>query len=416
MKKVCLAVLLLWAVSAFAECDKVVADDAGVMGAGVAGVEQSAQQLINLGVDVRIRTVLGGALMDQREHQYEISCSSWQSPSGGRKSTLLVLMVAPNEHKMGVYYGSAWHKALDDHWNRIKQESMAPRFHDYDWAGGFIAADNQFAARIKASQSEALTPTTHTTINQEQATDFSGLWTFMKWLLGLSFLFLLGYAAYKMMTKSNQQKADEKDAQHWAINEREDAMNRATAAGGPALEAYSRLAGMIKNDPTTDGLTADEYRLIGQAFQRVALPVSDLGWRKSPMNPINQAAKPKKQETHKAAPVEEESVPVRETIPVPPTVVRETVVERGNSGVGDFALGALVGSELSHRDQDEERESRYDREESSSRRDRDDDSSSRSKSDDGDGGSSDWRSSDSDSGGSSDFSSGDGGGGGSSDF
>lgn len=417
MKKLGFSVLtvsmVFWVCTAFAQCDKVVFDNASVLGARTAEVEQAAQQLTQLGADVRMWTVIhNDHPIDWVEHNTEVSCDSWRSPNGGRKSTLLVLMVVPSDHKMGVYYGAAWHKALDDHWNRIKQQSMAPRFHDGDFAGGFIAAANQFAARIKASQSEALTPAT--TINQQQPTDFSGLWRVLGWMLGIICIVLAVYFLYKLLTNRSAEQKEIDMEQQKAINAREEAMDRAQTAGGPAIEAYARVAGQVKNDPTVDGRSADEYRIIAQMYSRIALPVAPLGYK----NPYVQ----------KDIPVPDSTSVTKKKhhtkIDEPPTpVVTERVVERSSDdGITNFALGAVVGSELSRGEREDYRE-REDRDEerSASKRDEDDGGSSSyggsrdDDSDSGGGGSSDYGSSDSGDGGSSDFSS-DSGGGGSSDF
>ena len=107
------------------DCDKVVVDEAQVLGARAADVQAAADALQNQGADVRVRTVAHTVNLDMDENVLVHSCGSWRSPNGQIKSTLIVLMVAPYDRKMGIYYGGAWHHALDDHWVRIKQDYMA---------------------------------------------------------------------------------------------------------------------------------------------------------------------------------------------------------------------------------------------------------------------------------------------------
>lgn len=269
-------VVVLFSGYAFGQCNQLVWDGANVF-PGVAGhqVQDAAEDLDTQGAQPHLITVpaAGGGMgsLDFFENSMEKACTSWQSPTGGRKSTLIVILVSPSTHQMGIYYGSAWHKALDDHWNRIKQEYMAPRFKAGDFAGGLTAAARQISARIKASQDEALHPAQSTTINQP--TDYHGLWLVLGWTLGLLFLCASAGFTWAYIQKKKQEENHRRSAQLDAIarrnrlsttllNYKDQNDKKFTAVS----EAYSKLAGTIRNDPEQEGLTAEEYETIGKSY------------------------------------------------------------------------------------------------------------------------------------------------------
>lgn len=170
-----------------------VLDDAHVLPVG--SMQAAADKLIAQGAEPHFVTVPGKNVqnLDLTENNLEAACAAtWQGVGGQRKSTLLVMMVAPESHKLGLYYGSAWHAALDDHWNRIKTDAIAPRFRDGNWAGGFTAGAEQLAARLAASKDESLHPVAATTVNQ--AADYSGLWGDFKFMLII--ILVLGSAGF----------------------------------------------------------------------------------------------------------------------------------------------------------------------------------------------------------------------------
>lgn len=82
------------------------------------------------------------------------------------KSTLIVLAFSPSSHLSGLYYGSAWHHALDGQWNRIRLDYMNPRFKDGDFIGALAVGMAQLNARVVASKDEALHPVSNNTTYQ----------------------------------------------------------------------------------------------------------------------------------------------------------------------------------------------------------------------------------------------------------
>jgi len=396
-------------------CDSIVLDQTGALRGQTAQVEEAAKGLINEGADVRVRVESGliAGNLDNNEAAYERNCGSWKSPNGGRKSTLLVLMVAPSQHKMGMYYGSAFNKALTDHWNRIKQENMGPRFHDGDFVGGLVSAERALTARIAASKDEAVHPTQSVVNNNVAASDLSGLWKVLGAIVLIGFIVLLVWLLYKrkqlaeevqeMKTKAISAKAR---VARLILEYGADSTLSANPRFQSISEAYASLAANISSDPSQDGLSKGQYGSLYDTYSRYEDQLRALKYPASTVNKTDSKyTRPKTSHTTH----EERSSSRHWTSPAAqPPAPTTVVVNNSNDG---FVEGALLGSMLS-RDR-EDREYREPARPTRISRDDDDDNS-------GGGGSSSWSSSDSSSssdfGGSSDFSSSDSGGGGSSDF
>ena len=169
--------MLLLSAMAFAapafQCNQPVNDLAGVLGSKAAQVAQAASTLNSRGADTRIATVTlnGYSSMDAWAAAAVKNCPSMQSPTGGVKSTLVLIAVAPTERKMGIYTGKAFESAFGaDRMLRYKTQFMGPHFKSQEWAEGLIAGANQMADRLAAYTSEVNTPVTNTTVNQASST------------------------------------------------------------------------------------------------------------------------------------------------------------------------------------------------------------------------------------------------------
>lgn len=255
------------------DCDQVVADQANVLQSQERDhVKAAAQKLIDQGADVRVVTVGGTSNLDIDENNWLHRCQSWQSPNGGMKSTLIVLMVSPSSRKMGIYFGHAFDSALASHWNRIKSDYMGPHFKTGDWAGGFIAAEQQLAARVAASKDEAVHPAVSTTVNQ--ASDLSGLWTVLMWIVALgatAFGFWLIFSWRKRLRQEQQQL---REAQRRAQAAKARAAELLTnMPSHPRIDAasaeFERLNSSVRNDPYADDLVVEEYNVITAQYQKV---------------------------------------------------------------------------------------------------------------------------------------------------
>lgn len=214
-------------------CDQLVYDEANVLGdnafgAKISQVENAAQKLVNLGAEVRVRatkTLGGAATIEALQEKVEKQCSSWQTPNGrDRKNNLVVLMVATESRKSGIFYGAEWMQALGNSWQRIRVDKMNPRFRDGDWAGGMINGLNEITRLVDlevhppkpVGQSPVIivqpTVPPQTPVVVSPA-DYSGLWKVLGGLLVLGALVLLALALNHRRKERDKTRAAQQRAQ-----------------------------------------------------------------------------------------------------------------------------------------------------------------------------------------------------------
>ncbi len=371
VSRLSLTIILVMLLSTFAlstpsiQCDAAVNDQAGVLGNKTSQVGQAAASLNSKGADTRIlATNLGGySTLDALVDAGVKSCPSWQAPNGKAKSTLVIIAVAPKEHKMGIYAGTAFESAFGaDRMNRYKTQFMSPHFKAGEWAEGLVAAANQMSARLTAYTAEANAPVTNTTVNEaSQPTDFKGLWIFL-WIVAV---LAVGVVIYWMITARKAAKEEEAELQQRAIaarnqvatliseltqalsgyNNNFDGKPNASMANSTLDSVsvqYSQLAGTLSGDPTQENLGEASYRTLEYQFDAMinrlrnakailANPTGKYGF--GPTEPVSNS-------------------PSSTPTPNPPahehshTHTTERIIERDNSG-NDFATGVLLGSVLS---------------------------------------------------------------------
>jgi len=407
-------VLCLSALSVAIDCNSMVSDDANVFTGKTTDVTLAGQALVDQGADLRVISTSSQNL-DVSEHNMELGCPSWQGPNGTRKSTLIVLMVAPKERKMGMFYGAAWHHALDGSWNRIKQDYMAPYFKTGDFAGGMIASEKQLTARLLASKDEATHPAT--VVNEAaKPTDLSGLWRVMGWLLALGFgVFVIVVVVIELRARQRKKDAVTK-AQADATAARNTATNLITQKKQVVMtvndqrifedinQQFVDFAGSYRGDPSQE-LTLAQYESMRDVYNSIAAQLRALGkagWKDGVNVKMDSSPRPStKKKTHKDESFKE---------PEPGRSVSTSTVDN-SVHVTPIVIGNDFGGsrETPERIREPEPEPEPTRSYGGS--------SDYGSSDSGGGGSSDWSSSDSGGGGSSDFGSGgDSGGGGSDSF
>jgi uncharacterized protein len=297
MRKIVVAAALLLCVPVCLQaqsCDQTVTDDAHVLGGSVS-VDKAARDLNAMGADVRVVTLghLSGTL-EQYVEEARGACSSWRSTSGGVKNNLIVFALAPNQRKYGIFYGGEWAAALEHSQNAIKTQFMAPAFRDGDWARGIAQGEQQVANQIKALNEAALHP--QQTQVTEQATDLSGLWTVMGWLLtitavGLAVWGCVYYVGWRRRTRealAAAQQAAMKAAAAVAdeIQRRRTMYDTKTALGeknevmGATLDriavGLSRLASSSSYDPSVNGLSLSQYQAMERAYNRLLQDLAGL--------------------------------------------------------------------------------------------------------------------------------------------
>lgn len=421
--------------SAFGQdCDQTVYDGANLFH-NQQQIQQAASALMNKGAVPKIWSLPANADLDAAELAIENKCPTWKL-NGVRKNTLVVLMVSPKGNGFkahaSIYYGANWHKALDDHWSRITSDYMVQHFKAGDIDGGMISASNQLAARITASQDEALHPVQNSTVNQ--STDFSGLWNVLYFIFIAACLFILGWIAISFIRRKKAQKESVSGAQRTAIDYRDrvvDFLEVLKTNGNGKYDSfsqeYSRIASNLKNDPDQDGLSATEYGAIGSVYKNLVLRMNAVTSASDPQPTKPQApkAEPKVRQSQYSAHQTAPTPPTPPIVPEPPKVVtKERVVYRDNyrDSSNDLVTGVVLG-EMLNNNRDADRRAEEDRRASERREEEnraqkakdDDDTLSQS----GGGGSMDWGGgSDSGGGGGFDFGGGgsDSGGGGSTDW
>jgi uncharacterized membrane protein YgcG len=335
---------------------------------------------------------------------YTENCSSWMT--GSRfKANLLVLVVAPKERKKNAFFGSAISAALEspDQVNYIYSQAANPYFKSGDFAGGLAMAERDFGAKIAAYHDQVKHPVQKQTVVNNQATDLSGFWKVLGWLLAAVVVGFIIFFTVKLLRR----RKEDSDAIDAAKGDAIDARNRATDAYDALSEAgqssfakhFANLSNTVANDPTVDGLSVADYRRIERAWDGFYdLATSDV-------RPVSSSA------SAPATPVTEsdEYPPQRYSGNVTHTNVTHTTIVNNPSNNDGLLTGMIIGEELN---QPRERDVYVDRTPTYRERDPEpeppssgsDTSWSRSSDDDSSSGSDSSFSSDS---GSSDFSSGD---------
>lgn len=224
-----LMVLILIAISGSGvvhaqNCDAVVVDEANLV-KNQSAVETAAQALgSRIGADVRVRVfrnMRGQSTLPPFIQSIRQQCSSWQNPSNSDiRSNLFVIAVSLDPRRVGMVVGGDFAAIADQNHLRIEQDLMGPRLRRKDFDGAFTEALEEFGRVAYASLHppvappvQAAQPPAPAVIVHEQPTDFSGLWSAMKWLL---FIFVLGgvvWLIFRMKGEVERRRAAQQGAQ-----------------------------------------------------------------------------------------------------------------------------------------------------------------------------------------------------------
>lgn len=398
------ACLSTFAATPFLHCDSLVIDETGTI-ASTAPVEKGAASLLNQGADVHaiyIRDLrVYGSRLDDAEKFYESNCPTWVDAAGHRKANLFILMVTktPRPAKNAVW-GEAYSSIFQgDTATQIYSNAANPYFRQGQFAEGFEVAFANFGAKVAAYHDQQQHPVEKQEVVNNQATDYSGLWSFFKWLLFIVVIVAAVIIVFKALASRKREKeaADAAQRQAAAAQQRADTAFRNADANDPNYSAwaaeYQTLANSVSYDPNQDGLSAAAYGAIEHRWENLYLELRSASIKQAPPQPYQKV-------TSVTAPVEPEPTVVPEPEPPAPPVRHihhhhTTVINSAPPPSNDgFVSGMLVGEALSHnnddyyreqerererqrRDEEERREAR-DREEREERRRRDEDSSSSS--------------------------------------
>jgi uncharacterized membrane protein YgcG len=406
-----------------------ISDEAGVLNGSV-----QTGPLIDHGADLHVITVPTfqkyGKTIRAVEDAYEAKCPSWRAPAGGEKANLVSIVLAIQEHAKAIYVGSAYKQVLGAPNAGAVQDTFSkaanPFFRKSQYSEGLSTAISDFGGMLAAYHDQALHPVQQTTtiVNNEKPTDLHGFWVLLGWLLAITVIGLVIYYTLKFFRDKKEYEAEIGVAQQKAIRARNDATDTFMALdkSGPLFSQfspkYTSLSDSVKYDPTTSGLSLEEYNNIADDWRDFEGDIVKALHQSGAPTPSPSTS----HEKHRYAPRSVPNPPNPNAgSTVPPAPAPQTViVNNGNSSGDGFVSGMVMGEILSddrHRN-DEERYTRREPEPdpepvratsgsdsswgSSSSSSRDDDSSSS-------GSSSSWDSSSSDSSSSFDSSSSDSG-------
>jgi uncharacterized membrane protein YgcG len=259
--------LFLAAIMAYgSDCDSLILDRAHVLQGKESAIMQALDGIKAKGGDPRVVTDNPSSdTPEQYVHNVQRACPSWQSADGGVKNNLIVFLVFPQRHKVGLFIGQEFAAAINT--SAIRSQSMGPAFKDGDWARGFINGAKQAAIQIEAFQTASLHP--NTTVIDEKPTDLHGLWIFLYCLIGLA---VAGGGIWAFLGY-RKRKEEQTDAQQAAVLARNDAAVRIRKnSDSPDAEDFARMMNSETWNPEADNLSADQYRRIANAYSTIARP------------------------------------------------------------------------------------------------------------------------------------------------
>lgn len=255
--------IALWPARAMAyDCDSVVVDQADALGSGLSKVQAAAQELVDNGATVRVRTTndIGSAASTNDYVTGLISqCPSWQA-QGGMKNSLIVLVAkydgSGNARGDALRYGSQWSTQLDAQWKGIESEDLKPRLKDGDSVGGLVTALNSVNDIVEANKI-ARTSSVGTSTSRSSApapvvvtrpTDYTGLWHVLEGLLVLG---LIGGIVVGLVVRNNR-KQHREALQKSARATKQSAVTRLNGMDMPLTLISSRVGSVARNLSESD--------------------------------------------------------------------------------------------------------------------------------------------------------------------
>jgi uncharacterized membrane protein YgcG len=147
-------------------CDTVVVDGARMLGDGK-DVRRAAAALAAHHATVRVRTypsVPDGDL-DAAIAAETSRCASWHDPDGRRRADLLVLAVSLEDRHTGVYYGTGWTAALDDHQEAVQTSTVNPLLRRGKYSAAVTGGLTSLGRLLPARPARAADVVTDTTVD-----------------------------------------------------------------------------------------------------------------------------------------------------------------------------------------------------------------------------------------------------------
>lgn len=266
------------------QCESRVFDTTGKL-TGISSVDAAANTLTSAGAEVRIRVisideVKSAGNIDRYVAAMAKRCLSWQSPNGGLKNNLIVVVVTPPIQEDGkpVTYSGVLSPERGTYASLIPQtaairKQMSPVLKTGDIGGALRIGITAIHGAIAQSAAPATPVRTETrqqvpmapaapqqvTVINEKPTDWSGFIAFMKFLFGLGILGGLGYLGYLFWSKKERARGAQQAARmrHNACTDLVNVLN-------DLLEKSERIL-----DSFTASIDAKEFEALRRAFDEL---------------------------------------------------------------------------------------------------------------------------------------------------
>jgi uncharacterized membrane protein YgcG len=204
------------------DCTSTVVDGARVFGSQLGLVEDAARKLQNAGAEVYVRTFPNwnpASSLEGLEERLRMSCSNWRQPNSSRaKENLIEILIAVENRRTGIYYGSLWNDTLNPRREGIINKVMNPQFLTSNFAQGFVLGINQVQNLVEdqinsvsAPPQQQPTPPTQqlppvVVERQTQPMDLSGLWSVLGWIVSIVFLVVIGFVLWNLFREFEKRR------------------------------------------------------------------------------------------------------------------------------------------------------------------------------------------------------------------
>lgn len=365
-------------------CDAVVEDVANVI-SEIGRVNAAANALAGAGATVRVRTFpnLPQDQLDKEIFKLRERCPTWNSGSSNSwKSTMLVFAYAPpsaaySKDQIGFYFGTTHASRVGNgKWQDVMHDKFDPHARAFK-GGEKNALTLAFVNTMTEFQAVLSRPSMGGSTTIHQATDFSGLWSAMKWFLLIAFLAVAGLLGWLFFRKKEDDSAAGSEARR-VRSEAVSGINDITSESAAARIRGAIVSASAEKQAALEAM-ADQFRECGETAL-ATLSQFDNAAGADPNKGLSERAYQSNQRRYEAiirdyvtpakrlladimagrtrpspiaAPAASPSPPpaawARSSYmasPAPPVTERTVYVNRGDGGSG-FVTGMLAGELLS---------------------------------------------------------------------
>ncbi len=263
------------------QCDLVVVDEAGEFGERIIEVEKVANELRDLGAEVRVRTIknVGDAgSIDKYFEDQRRQCVSWQSPDGQNyKSNFVLFAHARQDRAVLIKSGYQWKDPVNQNYLRIQQTHMKPRFMENDFTGAFTAGMGETRVLLYNYLHPTTPQSTSTTVINAGNLGFYGFIGFVVLIVVFGFYFLYQHSRKKKtiideaMAVGSEALISKERATNRLLEfeqSRQFLLDAGSAEAMSAVEAYDRAWRLYRQYVRSDFFVqADDTKLSKQQYQ-----------------------------------------------------------------------------------------------------------------------------------------------------